>query len=68
MLSRPAFGRANGADACGWKRTMGWGALALVLFLMTGGPFVAPHDPSMIDLVNRLPSVPTTWGAAYSAV
>lgn len=56
MLSRPAFGRANGVDACGWKRTMGLGALALVLFLVTSGPFVAPHDPSMIDLVNRLQS------------
>lgn len=30
------------------------GALVLVAFLVAGGPLVAPHDPSMIDLANRL--------------
>ncbi|WP_316976826.1 ABC transporter permease [Shumkonia mesophila] len=54
MRAHPALARAHSADARRWGRGTGLGALALVLALVTVGPLLAPHDPSAIDLANRL--------------
>lgn len=45
---------ASGAASRGWRRPVAMGSFVLVAFLVAGGPFVAPHDPSVIDLGNRL--------------
>lgn len=54
MTGHSVLAGASGAATRGWRRPVAMGALALVALLVASGPLVAPHDPSMIDLANRL--------------
>lgn len=57
MGARSAILRARGASPASWTRRAGLGAVLVVLLLMAAAPLLAPHDPTVISLGNRLKGI-----------